>query len=265
MTVLSKKNCTTGWPSVAQGPLHDAESDKLTYACSILECLTPRPLNYELQCLGGLLDAAMKRAPVMAIIKHKKIESPKQLDNASHKIKLYLEAFTKLLGSALANGKIHTLIAHGEGVMSNGVKHVFKVSISRFRELTKECKLMMDGGVLDVKTLFAPEFKKEEAWAKISSKEAAAFRTAWSSLVNFNEALDGFREYLNVPRYSYLAQSFDEDTITVDEGYSACRRCLCDLFAIRALARNESHTEPRKTMVEHARNVIAQIAGYSAR
>ena len=54
---------------------------------------------------------------------------------------------------------------------------------------------------------------------------------------------------------------FEEDVSTVDGHYSECRRCMCDLFALRALARNESASENRKTMVGNARKVSDQLQG----
>ena len=128
-------------------------------------------------------------------------------------------------------------------------------------KLAKHCQAIVDKAEIKIEQWVVPEFSTEAILTVVNSATAKEFRLAWQPLVNFNRALGSFKETVCTEKFHYITIDPTEQENAMQESYCVCRTMMCDLIAVRSLARPEPANENRKQLVVAARDLIKQLGG----
>ena len=135
--------------------------------------------------------------------------------------------------------------------------------IAACTQLAERAVEVADSRALDLSALYQP-FDDKMLLTKVNSEAAGHLKTAWTPLVNINAARDAFQELVDVPRYSYLEFEKADEAAGGEEyeaAYAKVRDKVCEIQAVRSLARPETAENPRKKIVIAALGMIKELKG----
>ena len=122
--------------------------------------------------------------------------------------------------------------------------------------------LAISEGIVFGEELAMDDIPDKEVLDKINSVASASLKLKWVMLVNSRQALLDQKEIFRAEKYNYLSVSPDDaHSKDFEDTYAIVRDKICEITAIRALARPVPEGETRCTLCEKASETITQLDG----